>query len=81
MKNRWGEVPINKILPDTMEDFLNQHCLQSTKVSTINKILPDTMVDFLNQHCLQSTKVSTLKKILPPNMGPYSTNTASSQPR
>jgi hypothetical protein len=32
MKNRWGEVPINKILPDTMEDFLNSFCLQSDKV-------------------------------------------------
>lgn len=31
IKNRWGEVPINKILPDTMEDFLNQFCLQSAK--------------------------------------------------
>jgi delta 1-pyrroline-5-carboxylate dehydrogenase len=42
MKNRWGEVPINKILPDTMEDFLNQHCLQSTKVSFIKLFYKET---------------------------------------
>lgn len=30
IKNRWGEIPIQKIEPETMEAFLNEYCLQST---------------------------------------------------
>ena len=29
MKNRWDEVPIKSINPDTMEKFLDEHCLRS----------------------------------------------------
>eukprot|EP00092_Neocalanus_flemingeri_P007937 GFUD01008564.1.p1 GENE.GFUD01008564.1~~GFUD01008564.1.p1 ORF type:complete len:1055 (-),score=196.84 GFUD01008564.1:189-3353(-) len=29
IKNQWGEIPINKILPSTMESFLDEFCLQS----------------------------------------------------
>jgi len=29
IKNVWEEVPINKILPETMENFLDEFCLQS----------------------------------------------------
>ena len=28
---RWGEIPIEKIEPETMEGFLDEFCLQSTK--------------------------------------------------
>ena len=31
IKNQWGEVPINKILPSTMEAFLDEFCLQSNQ--------------------------------------------------
>ena len=30
IKNRWDEVPINKISSSTMESFLDEHCLQSS---------------------------------------------------
>lgn len=29
IKNLWEEVPISKIMPQTMEDFLDEHCLTS----------------------------------------------------
>ena len=29
MKNKWNDVPINSINPDTMEKFLDEHCLTS----------------------------------------------------
>lgn len=29
MKNHWQEIPVSKIQPDTMESFLNEHCLVS----------------------------------------------------
>ena len=29
IKNVWDELPISKILPETMEDFLNEQCLRS----------------------------------------------------
>jgi len=29
IKNQWGEIPINKILPSTMESFLDEFCLES----------------------------------------------------
>jgi len=31
IKNKWGEIPIEKIEPETMEGFLDEFCLQSTK--------------------------------------------------
>ena len=31
MKNHFDEVPISKILPDTMEDFLDEFCLEATR--------------------------------------------------
>ena len=31
MKNHFDEVPISKILPDTMEDFLDEFCLEAVK--------------------------------------------------
>ncbi len=29
LKNHWNEVPISRIQPETMEEFLNDHCIQS----------------------------------------------------
>ena len=29
LKNKWGETPISKIRPETMEEFLDEFCLQS----------------------------------------------------
>ena len=31
MKNHFDEVPISKILPDTMEEFLDEFCLDATR--------------------------------------------------
>ena len=31
MRNHFDEVPISKILPDTMEDFLDEFCLDATR--------------------------------------------------
>ena len=31
IKNQWGEIPISRIPPDTMEEFLSSDCLVSSK--------------------------------------------------
>ncbi len=47
MKNAYSEVPVEKILPSTMEDFLSVHCLTSAGEPTNNNFRVNIKYDFL----------------------------------
>ena len=47
MRNVWGELPISKIRPDTMEDFLSEHCLTSSGDVNHDKFSISFKYDFL----------------------------------
>ena len=47
LKNNLQEVPINRILPETMEDFLNNVCMETQGDPTNDKFKITTKFDFL----------------------------------
>ena len=47
MRNVWGELPITKIRPDTMEDFLSEHCLTHSGDVNHDKFSITFKYDFL----------------------------------
>ena len=47
LKNNLHEVPINRILPETMEDFLNNVCMETQGDPTNDKFKITTKFDFL----------------------------------
>ena len=47
IKNYWDEIPISKIRPDTMEQFLSEHCLTSTGDVNHDKFSLTFKYDFL----------------------------------
>ena len=47
LKNNLQEVPINRILPETMKDFLNNSCMETQGDPTNDKFKITTKFDFL----------------------------------